>query len=110
MINQSIESLSTLIFERLLYDFDDLSKQFQESIHDVGVRYCYIDNLLPNDLVNYIYKVFPNRSNIRLMESFREKNCTSEDYDDFVRQSVRNVFPCGLGKKDIYKGSVNVNK
>ena len=30
--------------------------------------------------------------------------------DNFVRQSVRNVFPNGLGKKDIYKGTVNVKK
>lgn len=48
-----------------------------------GVRYTYIDDLLPADIAARISEAFPDPSQMRLMSSFREKKFTSKNFDDF---------------------------
>lgn len=75
--------LSALIVDKLESQQNELKSFFKESFSEVGVRYCIVDDLLPEDVVNYIYKNFPNTSEMRLMKSFREVKHTSKNFDEF---------------------------
>lgn len=56
---------------------------FKSSIKEVGVRYCYIDDLLPRKIAEEIHSVFPKREEMRLMNSFRERKFTSKSFERF---------------------------
>ena len=75
--------ISNLVVARLEGQEQLLRNQFQKSAADVGVRYCYLDDLLPIELANSIYQTFPNVESMRLMKSFREQKYTSKNFDDF---------------------------
>jgi Rps23 Pro-64 3,4-dihydroxylase Tpa1-like proline 4-hydroxylase len=73
--------LIKLIVDRLKQKKLDAAALFSESIGDVGVRYSFIDDLLPNDLALKISNAFPCPDQMRLMSSFREKKYTSKNFD-----------------------------
>ncbi len=75
--------LVSLIVERLAENENMLKTQFSESVADVGVRYCFIDDLLPLDIAAQIYNVFPSVDDMRLMRSFREAKYTSKNFQKF---------------------------
>jgi Rps23 Pro-64 3,4-dihydroxylase Tpa1-like proline 4-hydroxylase len=71
------------ICDRLTSERDRLQRQFRESSAEVGVRYCVLDELLPLDTANAVYESFPRPSDMRLLDSFREKKHTSKNFDAF---------------------------
>ncbi|WP_245667214.1 2OG-Fe(II) oxygenase [Leptospira tipperaryensis] len=77
------EKLVSLILSKLSSKKEELKRDFQESIHEVGVRYCFLENLLPEEIANRIQTVFPKKHEMRLMDSFREKKYTSKNFDQF---------------------------
>jgi Rps23 Pro-64 3,4-dihydroxylase Tpa1-like proline 4-hydroxylase len=77
------EEFVKLILAQLVKNRDSLQVHFQRSIIDVGVRYCYIDNLLPEDFARAIYDVFPDIGSMRLIKSFREKKFASKNFNNF---------------------------
>jgi len=77
------EELVQLIVARLSADRDALKTAFQASKNEVGVRYCAVDDLLPQELAERIHRAFPQPSAMRLMESFRERKYTSKSFDQF---------------------------
>lgn len=83
MMKNNRETLVNLILNRLVPLVEKLSKDFQDSSKEVGVRYCIIDDLLPNDIAERISSAFPNPESMRLMNSFREKKYTSKSFDKF---------------------------
>lgn len=83
MKNIDREELVDLILARLEPHVDGLSENFETSRKEVGIRYCVIDNLLPNDIAERISSAFPNPESMRLMNSFREKKYTSKRFDKF---------------------------
>jgi Rps23 Pro-64 3,4-dihydroxylase Tpa1-like proline 4-hydroxylase len=75
--------LVNLIVDRLS-EYESLLKiQFVQSIKEVGVRYCFMDDLLPLDIATNIYKAFPGLEGMRLLKSFREQKYTSKNVDKF---------------------------
>ncbi len=77
------EMLVCLILDRLEPLVSKLSEEFYTSSKEVGVRYCVIDDLLPNDIAERISNSFPNPESMRLMDSFREKKYTSKSFEKF---------------------------
>jgi len=77
------EQIISLVIERLENQLESLRAAFLKSSSEVGVRYCVLDNLLPDDIAHRINKVFPAASSMRFMNSFREKKYTSKSYDNF---------------------------
>ena len=77
----SREALVGLILKRLEPLVGVLSQDFEGSINEVGIRYCVIDDLLPNEVALRISGAFPNPESMRLMSSFREKKYTSKSFD-----------------------------
>ena len=77
------EEIVQLILDRLKRDSDALLAQFEVSVASVGVRYCIVDNLLPEALVLRIADAFPPIERMRLMASFRERKYTSKNFDEF---------------------------
>jgi Rps23 Pro-64 3,4-dihydroxylase Tpa1-like proline 4-hydroxylase len=75
--------LVNLIVERLQAEKNRAAQIFSHSAAEVGVRYSYVDDLLPSDMAMEIYNVFPKPEEMRLMESFREKKYTSKSFDQF---------------------------
>ena len=78
------ETLVNLIVERLEMVVGELRDSFENSINEVGVRYCVIDGLLPMDIAQLIYDSFPLVEKMRLMDSFRERKYTSKSFDKFA--------------------------
>lgn len=76
------EELVKLIVERLDRDADAISRDFN-SPKDIKTRYCAIDNLLPLDIAVCFADAFPPSSEMRLLDSFREKKFTSKSLDKF---------------------------
>lgn len=79
MKNQLVE----LIVARLHDQAELLSRQFADSKADVGVRYCFVDDLLPVELAHRIHSAFPPPESMRLMKSFREQKYTSKSFEKF---------------------------
>jgi Rps23 Pro-64 3,4-dihydroxylase Tpa1-like proline 4-hydroxylase len=77
------EEIVALILARLNENAGALAESFHRSATEVGVRYCVVDDLLPEELAQRIYSAFPQTGSMRLMDSFREKKYTSKDFDRF---------------------------
>jgi Rps23 Pro-64 3,4-dihydroxylase Tpa1-like proline 4-hydroxylase len=75
--------LIDLLVKRLSEQVGLLNTQFLESKNEVGIKYCFIDDLLPTDLAMSIYEKFPGCDEMRLMKSFREIKYTSKNFDAF---------------------------
>lgn len=77
------EELVQLICANLLANSNRLKQEFSESIKEVGVKYVILDDLLPVPLAEEIFKAFPDREAMRLMDSFRERKYTSKSFEKF---------------------------
>lgn len=77
------EQIVSLVVARLENQVESLRAAYRDSFSEVGVRYCVLDNLLPDDIAHRINKAFPAASSMRLMDSFREKKYTSKSYEKF---------------------------
>lgn len=77
------EDIVQLIVKRLTVEAAVLRNAFEESRNEVGVRYCVVDGLLPQDLATKIFEAFPATGQMRLMSSFRERKYTSKSFDQF---------------------------
>jgi Rps23 Pro-64 3,4-dihydroxylase Tpa1-like proline 4-hydroxylase len=83
LIVVSKAELVELIRSRIDGESGKLTESFTNSAQQVGVRYTFIDDLLPTDLALSIAAAFPPVTNMRLMDSFREKKYTSKNFDQF---------------------------
>lgn len=80
-LNQNL--LIDLILSRLEMQAESCREKFEASRHEVGVRYCIVDDLLPREIAERIYTAFPKPESMRLMHSFREKKYTSKSFEKF---------------------------
>lgn len=76
------ETIIKLIIERLTDEQDKIRRDFIAD-KNLPTRFTAIDNLLPKDLALKIYESFPQTSEMRLLDSFREKKYTSKSLDKF---------------------------
>jgi len=76
--------LVRLITGRLEAERERLRHDFEQSVAQVGVRYCALDDLLPDAMAAAIYAAFPPVERMRLMDSFREKKYTSKNLKEFA--------------------------
>lgn len=77
-------TLVELICRRLDAESAAARARFEQSREIVGVRHCWIDDLLPADVAQAIHDAFPPAHRMRLMRSFREVKYTSKSLDDFA--------------------------
>ncbi|MDF3819137.1 2OG-Fe(II) oxygenase [Leptospira sp. 96542] len=82
-MNSEIDNLVNHVCESLENSKDLLKNSFRDSVSEVGVRYCILDNLLPRSIAEKIQDRFPTKEQMRLMSSFREKKYTTKNFDDF---------------------------
>tara|TARA_B110000046_G_scaffold186004_1_gene231234 strand:- start:263 stop:1078 length:816 start_codon:yes stop_codon:yes gene_type:complete len=68
MINR--DEIALLIVEKLTKEKEALKDFFLKSKNDIG--FFYVDDLLPKELVNDIYKKFPELSETKLRKNLRE--------------------------------------
>jgi Rps23 Pro-64 3,4-dihydroxylase Tpa1-like proline 4-hydroxylase len=76
------EELVNLILRRLDADSEKISAEFHT---DRGIRanFCAIDDLLPDNIARDVASVFPPTTDMRLLDSFRERKFTSKSLDKF---------------------------
>ncbi len=74
--------LVKLIVERLDREKAAIAADFQAE-KDIPTRYTAIDDLLPEDIARRFADVFPYVSQMRLLDSFRERKYTSKSLDRF---------------------------
>jgi Rps23 Pro-64 3,4-dihydroxylase Tpa1-like proline 4-hydroxylase len=82
-MNENLKDFAKTIVNSLEKNKDTLKKQFMESSLEVGVRYCYLDQLLPEKTAYEIFESFPKKEEMRKMSSFREEKYTSKNFDQF---------------------------
>jgi Rps23 Pro-64 3,4-dihydroxylase Tpa1-like proline 4-hydroxylase len=78
-----LEVLARLVAQRIESEKERLRRSFEASSAEVGVRYCALDHLLPDDIAGDIHEAFPPVERMRLLDSFREKKYTSKKLDEF---------------------------
>ncbi len=76
------EELVKLIVERLGRDAEAISRDFA-SEREIPTRFCAIDDLLPEEIALKFDASFPASSEMRLLDTFREKKFTSKSLDKF---------------------------
>ena len=76
------EEFVKLIVDRLDRNAAVIARDFG-SEREIDTRYCAIDDLLPENIADKFNKVFPASSEMRLLDSFREKKYTSKSLDKF---------------------------
>lgn len=78
------EKFVQMICHRLKEVESQAASEFENNKNKFGIGYCSIDDLLPLEYANQIYKKFePENKFWREMASFREKKLTSKQYDKF---------------------------
>jgi len=82
-VSEQREKLVRLILERLDRDLDDLKADFARLDRGVTARYTVIEDLLPAEWAERIAAAFPASSEMRLLDSFRERKYTSKSLDRF---------------------------
>jgi hypothetical protein len=109
------DQLVNLIIKRLNEAERTLQRQFLESVSDLGVRYYFIGDLLPEETGRSIYDTFPDVGSMRLMRSFREQKYTLKSFEKFnslmrdITLAIRGprvVISQEVNKKYIYEGYV----
>ena len=76
------EQLVKLIVERLVRDKAAITADFHAD-KGIGTRFTAIDDLLPKDIARRFAETFPDVSQMRLLDSFRERKYTSKSLDKF---------------------------
>mgnify|MGYP000511493356 CR=1 FL=1 len=75
------EDISELIYKRLKEQEDTLRLQFDNSKNSIG--YFYLDNILPEALVNQIGEVFPKKEEMNQKKSLREFKHVAAQMDQY---------------------------
>ncbi|HEY2846581.1 MAG TPA: 2OG-Fe(II) oxygenase, partial [Pyrinomonadaceae bacterium] len=83
VVPETREKLVHLILERLDRELAAFKVDFARLDRDVTARYAVIDDLLPTENADRIAAVFPESSEMRLLNSFRERKYTSKSLDKF---------------------------
>ena len=81
------KEISELIYNSILDKKDDLITTYNASRSSIG--YFFIDELLPNELVEKCAKVFPDKSEMRCLKSLREYKYISaqmDNHDPFLEE------------------------
>ena len=79
MINR--KEIALLIVEKLTKEKASLKDLFYKSKNEIG--FFYVDDLLPGDLVNAIYKSFPKLSETKQRKSIREHKYVAYQMDKY---------------------------
>jgi Rps23 Pro-64 3,4-dihydroxylase Tpa1-like proline 4-hydroxylase len=82
-VESRVAGLTRLIADHLESEKARLRENFKESIGEVGVRYCVLDNLLPTKIAEEIHRSFPLPAEMRLVDTFREKKRTCKNLEKF---------------------------
>ena len=64
------EDIAKLICQKLNNELLQLKQQYTDSKNGIG--FFYVDDLLPLDIANNCFEVFPNKSEMRQLKSIRE--------------------------------------
>lgn len=76
------EELAQTIAHRLTGDAKKIREEFDRP-RSLKTRHVAIDDLLPEDVANAVRNAFPDTSEMRLLDSFRERKFTSKSLDKF---------------------------
>ena len=76
------EEIVKFIVARLRENTDQIQTNIYKD-DDIKTRFLVIDNLLPVGIARKIFSAYPSFSEMRLLDSFREKKYTSKTLDKF---------------------------
>jgi Rps23 Pro-64 3,4-dihydroxylase Tpa1-like proline 4-hydroxylase len=87
----NLQSLSKLVAARLARDCDGLRAAFGRPA--IGrTRVAIVDDLLPQDMAESVYRAFPPEREMRLLSSFREQKYTSKSLQRMDRLVHDGLF------------------
>lgn len=77
--------IKDIIYNSILSKKLEIKKQYESSKNDIG--YFFVDDLLPEDLADRCYNVFPKKEDMRMLKSIREHKYVSAQmnkHDSFL--------------------------
>jgi Rps23 Pro-64 3,4-dihydroxylase Tpa1-like proline 4-hydroxylase len=77
------DELAAVIEERLTRDRDVIKEEFDRP-RPIKTRFAAINDLLPEAIAHEVRQAFPATSDMRLLDSFRERKYTSKSLDKFA--------------------------
>ena len=84
------KELADLILKRLSPVLDELKRKFFKQ-QDPGIASFYVDDLLPADIAGKIHEIFPNKENMVLRNSLRERKYIAaqmDRYDPLLEEAI----------------------
>jgi Rps23 Pro-64 3,4-dihydroxylase Tpa1-like proline 4-hydroxylase len=82
MSDEMKEKIVKIICDKLENNMSELKNDFFYCENNISTRFITIDDLLPKDLALDIYRNFPSKKKMRLMNSFREKKYTFKQLNE----------------------------
>ena len=82
--------IGALIADRLQQEQADLQRQYQNSKNNIG--YCYIDNVLPDELAKQLFDAFPGPSSMKYNSTLRERKYIAAQMDQYDRILEEALF------------------
>ncbi|MFG6686198.1 2OG-Fe(II) oxygenase [Mariniflexile sp. HNIBRBA6329] len=79
MTGLTSKEISNLIVDKIDSVKDELKVSYSASKNQIG--FFYIDDLLPEDLAQACFDVFPDKTEMRVLKSIREFKCVSAQMD-----------------------------
>lgn len=67
---EKTNEIADLVYNKLYEQFDSLKESYQASKDQIG--FFFVDDLLPVELAQQCFEVFPNKSDMRCLKSIRE--------------------------------------
>ncbi len=83
------KEIASLIYSKLLTDLEPIKKQYLSSKNKIG--YFFIDNLLPDDIAQSIYKAFPLTQKTVLKKSLKQRKHIAvqmNEYDALLEEVI----------------------
>ena len=83
-------NIGALIVDRLQEEQDDLQMQFSQAQNKIG--YCYIDNVLPVELAQKLFDLFPDSSRMKFNSTLRERKYIAAQMDQYDKLLEEALF------------------
>ena len=87
----NIDTLSSIIVDKLESNFDHLSKQFFAHNINTSTKFFILDDILPEEVTLDIYENYPNKDTYFFRDTFRERKFTFAYLDSLENPIVDNI-------------------
>ena len=88
----NLDYFSQAIYRKINNSREELKSFYHEKKPNTYTKYFFIDDLLDPSITKEIYTSFPNKENLELRDTFREKKYTSQSFKSQILIDITYAF------------------